>query len=230
MGEVQKGRWPWAWFLTAMGLTVLGGFFGRFLRSVSPSELAPAKLTAQNASPPRFNTTLPEPTNPQGRVSPVPSQIAGRITFSGVREAAKLHARDPYEWQGMLVDLTTRQVCDISSRCGLAMACRDGRCGPCARDADCADGEGCVLDHCLLRDAIECRSTKECTEAICMLTEYAAYGRGNATMQAKCFSLVGGRQRQAETSATRGQALKRPPPVSPGILVATADSSSAPVT
>ncbi len=105
-----------------------------------------------------------------------------------------LHPRDPDEWQGMLVDICLRATCDEPARCGLALACVGGYCGPCAEDSDCATGEACVLDHCVLSDNVACRSSRDCEgDALCILSgSTGGAARGNEDMTAYCNPSGGG--------------------------------------
>jgi hypothetical protein len=97
------------------------------------------------------------------------------------------HPRDPSEWQGMLVDLDSMAPCDTTERCGLAMVCHSGKCGPCVVDEHCAMGEVCVLDHCVLQDNAHCRSYRDCGDGeLCVLSGYSSDPRGNAEMLARC--------------------------------------------
>src|SRR5690606_36385366 len=80
-------------------------------------------------------------------------------------------SRDPREWQGMLVNTTFQALCDTSARCGLAMACNAGRCGPCAHDSDCASGEVCSMQHCVVSSLAACRSRSDCPgDELCILS------------------------------------------------------------
>lgn len=118
----------------------------------------------------------------------------------GVGPMPVVHARDPEEWQAMLVDLTFRQVCSESSVCGLALACKeDGFCGPCSSDGECAVGEICVLDHCLLRDNTTCRSRLDCAAGeLCTLTDYSQGRRANAELRSRCLGRTGGEEQTPE--------------------------------
>jgi hypothetical protein len=101
--------------------------------------------------------------------------------------------RPPGEWQGMPVSPDDNATCSASARCGLALACLDGRCGPCQRDDECATGEGCVLQYCLRLENIGCRLRKDCTVgALCELTGLTSDPRNNATMRAICRAASGG--------------------------------------
>lgn len=112
----------------------------------------------------------------------------------GAPGAPVYHPRDKSEWQGMLVDMSMRALCRGARSCGLAAACLDGQCGPCASDDQCADGERCVLDHCVLAANVHCRSHRDCTgpDALCVLSGYSTDPRGNADMRAECLVPRGG--------------------------------------
>ncbi len=98
------------------------------------------------------------------------------------------HPRDKSEWQGMLVDVSSIPPCNGGTLCGLAQACIDDACRPCERDAQCENGEACVLDHCLLANLVECRKTKDCRSGeICVLSGYAPGPRGNEGMRSYCL-------------------------------------------
>ena len=89
-----------------------------------------------------------------------------------------------------------KQVCDVTSRCGLARACRNGSCGPCLEDGDCNTGENCgALDHCVRAELTECRSTSHCRdEETCVLSGYTPGGaRGNEDLRSYCLPMKGGK-------------------------------------
>ena len=115
----------------------------------------------------------------------------------------RYHPRAAGEWDGMLVDTSRPQICETSENCGLALACADGRCGPCRRVRDCAVGETCVLDHCLLVDLVECRQKAECPgeRQVCALSGYSPDPRGNEVLRAYCLDELSGREMP---DATRG--------------------------
>lgn len=128
--------------------------------------------------------------------------------------------RDSAEWQGMLIDMNNLQTgCEQTSQCGLAMACVQGRCGPCDADEQCAAGEVCVLQHCVHEPLAACRGRADCSGgALCTLTGYTAEPRGNAEMRAICESdgdtharLVAERER-AEAQQQEQQPDDRPSP------------------
>lgn len=119
------------------------------------------------------------------------------------------HPRDADEWQGMLVDMSMRQLCDESSRCGLGLSClADGKCGPCERDADCAAGEACVLDYCLPASNVECSAREDCAhvsdDAYCVLSGLTGgEPRGNSDMRSYCLASSGGDAPDPETTSPR---------------------------
>jgi hypothetical protein len=93
----------------------------------------------------------------------------------------------------MRVDLTNQALCAAVDGCGLAMACRAGRCGPCAVDGDCASGEACVLEHCVPATAVGCRGRRDCGAGeLCVLSGYSDDPRGNRDLRATCIGDTGG--------------------------------------
>ena len=116
------------------------------------------------------------------------------------------------DWDGMPVDLATAPPCESSAGCGLARACIAGECTACERDADCATGEACVLDHCVAGGRVACRHTKDCgAESVCVLSGYSPDPRGNAEMDSRCVSKRGGTSREgAMKEALRPQVADDP--------------------
>jgi hypothetical protein len=109
--------------------------------------------------------------------------------------ATEYHPRPEGEWQGMRVNLALRATCERSEGCGLAMACREGLCGPCEADGECAGGEVCVLDHCVPRAQAACRSRSDCgEEELCVLSGYSSDARNNGGMRASCLAGRGGEE------------------------------------
>jgi hypothetical protein len=99
----------------------------------------------------------------------------------------------------MQVDLSVRALCGEANHCGLAAACTEGRCGPCGTDSDCSANEACVLDHCVPRENVACRTRHDCPgEQLCALSGYSSDPRGNAEMRAYCLDSSGGTHRPAE--------------------------------
>jgi hypothetical protein len=163
-------------------LVVLAFLIGRWLRGKPQSMAVPNAPDPQEPSPTAEAMFAPEPRAlvDEGGAGPSGNTVA-RL------HVARFHPRDPEEWQGMPVDLNMSPECDTSSRCGLALACISGHCGPCASDADCAIGEECVLDHCLLRKNVSCRHRRDCDGGdTCMLTGLSPGARGNSDMRVVC--------------------------------------------
>jgi hypothetical protein len=104
--------------------------------------------------------------------------------------------RDPNEWQGIRVETCREQYCETSDQCGLALACIDGGCGACFADSDCARGEVCVLDHCLLDELATCRSYQDCDEGeVCIFGLSGGVPRGNEDSPTECIGSSGGTAR-----------------------------------
>jgi hypothetical protein len=138
----------------------------------------------------------------------------------------------------MRVDLSQRQYCEASSYCGFALACLgDQQCGACQRDEQCASGEACVLDHCVVAANVGCRTRADCAgagagpgagdDAMCVLSGLTGgEPRGNGEMRSFCRSSSGGTpQDESAPDARRAARLaaaaaQQPvaPPVSAGDL------------
>ena len=132
----------------------------------------------------------PSPSEVTAPTEPVPQPATEEVDPFG---PPRLFRRPPDEWQGMLMDLNVSPPCEEPAGCGMARACKDGRCGPCEADSDCASGEGCVLDHCLKRSNIACHRKVECGDgSSCVLSGYSNGTRGNEDMRAYCLKLASG--------------------------------------
>ena len=107
-------------------------------------------------------------------------------------EGWETYPRDSHEWQGMLVDVSIAIGCFKADQCGLALACREGVCGPCTADDQCSNGESCVLDHCVLSENVACTTYSDCGDGLCVLNGYSATPRGNDDMEAYCRGNTGG--------------------------------------
>ena len=110
----------------------------------------------------------------------------------------------------MLVNLDHQAFCSAEHPCGLAMACLEGRCGPCSASSDCRNGEVCVLDHCVRSEQSECTGRSDCgKDELCILSGYSGGDtRNNAQMRSFCLADKGGREQQpGEHAAAIG-----PPP------------------
>jgi len=176
-------------FAVALGL-IAGRLYGS---SPSPEVTdAPAPVpVARLAAPATSTRRLPAPT-----VVPA-SAVVTEVPAQPLEErnvlATDYHPRPPDEWQGMRVNLTLQATCEESAGCGLAMACRDGRCGPCEVDSDCAGGEVCVLDHCVRRELANCRRRADCGYGeLCFLSGYSPEARTNADTRPTCLAGTGG--------------------------------------
>lgn len=84
----------------------------------------------------------------------------------------------------------------------MARACVDGQCIPCRKDDECLLREVCVLDHCIRKELMGCRSRADCRgeDSLCVLSGYTSMDlRGNAEMTASCLLPVGGRSEKTRT-------------------------------
>lgn len=116
------------------------------------------------------------------------SGVSAAISPSAL-PSSRFQPRDPQEWQGMLLHAGTPAPCESADGCGVARACKGGKCVACEVDGDCANGEGCVLDHCLRKELISCRRRADCErDSLCILSGYSAQRRGNETMRSFCVS------------------------------------------
>jgi hypothetical protein len=96
----------------------------------------------------------------------------------------------------------TRQICEQSNQCGLALACQGGFCGACSSDADCADGEGCALQICLRLPYIGCRSNADCSgpTSHCISNGYTGgHPRANEATVTRCLAIGGGASTRFES-------------------------------
>lgn len=118
---------------------------------------------------------------------------------SSIMPPPKFHPRPEGEWQGMLIDMNLRPMCETTAQCGRALSCREGHCLPCLNDRDCDVGEVCVLDHCVREDLALCRTRADChQESLCVLSGYSDGPRGNTEMKAHCMATSGGRDPVAD--------------------------------
>jgi|GEM_PF-5580699 len=166
---------------------------------VVPRTGQPGGSNSLSTKPASKEATKANPGDEEGAQLKDPIEVV-REAF-GDREALNLlpppdfHPRPGSEWQGMLVDNSMQSICDGESACGLAMACMDNLCGACATDSDCASGESCVLDHCVVSQNVVCRTAADCDEGeYCVLSGYSEDARGNGTMEAYCQASVSGSQ------------------------------------
>jgi hypothetical protein len=139
---------------------------------------------------PRSALTRSAPTSPEPSVLERP-RPSDRISPAAIppppAPSSRFQPRDPEEWQGMLLDTDPPPPCEAADGCGLARACKGGKCVACELDSDCASGEGCVLDHCLRKEHITCRRRADCDrESLCILSGYTSKRRGNEDMRSFC--------------------------------------------
>jgi hypothetical protein len=107
----------------------------------------------------------------------------------------------------MLVNVDAFPPCESSAGCGLGRACRQGKCEACVQDNDCAQGEACVLDHCVVRALAACRGRADCAAGqLCVLSGYSNQARGNEDMRAYCLDPASG------TGSVPGPAEAAPDP------------------
>jgi hypothetical protein len=177
---------------------LLAALLGRALRQAVGSPLEGRRPAQAKAATPRFVSFAPA------------SALEGAASGEGT--VVPTTYRSPDEWQGLQVDTSDPQFCVDSRGCGLALSCRGSACGPCQRDGDCAAGEVCVLDHCLLPALVTCRSRKDCPgEALCFLSDYSPGLRGNASMRSRCVGdePTNARSEPAGTSEPTDPALRQ---------------------
>lgn len=119
-------------------------------------------------------------------MSPSEERDVARIA---VTQAAE---RGPLEWQGMPIG-DIAPPCEVSSDCGMARACLNDKCVGCQQD-DCAIGEQCVLQHCVISKLVGCKSNADCRDgAVCVLSGYTRNDpRGNSDMTSFCVDESGG--------------------------------------
>jgi hypothetical protein len=142
-------------------------------------------------------TTMPSPVTDDSTRWPILGHPSN-VTDGGLSMPADISQSDPYfprpqnEWRGMRVRRNFRAACTLPDGCGQALACLDGFCGPCRESTNCADGEVCVLDHCVLEALADCASGSECPVGnLCVLSGYSPGRRGNQTLRAFCLGPEG---------------------------------------
>lgn len=202
MKDTANGRSRALQAVTLTVLLILGGWlWGRAAgHDLSKGN---ANASGQSSVRPVKGRSRPKiagPSEPvEKNLEPREADLLAQISPETLVPRDRFHPRDPSEWQGMLVNLAQPQICEASWTCGFALACKEQSCGPCEVNRDCAQGESCVLDHCVLADHVECRSQKDCkhlgAEALCILSGLTSGDpRGNAAMRAFCSSGTGGRE------------------------------------
>lgn len=140
-------------------------------------EVAPARALTK--------ATNPEPAAPA--TAPAETEVDRALG------PPRWHARPEGEWDGMLVNLNVTPPCESPAGCGMARACKNGKCMPCEVDVDCASGESCVLDHCVKSANVSCRRRADCASgSVCILSGYSSGIRGNENMRAFCLAILSG--------------------------------------
>ena len=139
--------------------------------AAEPNEARPS-----HAMRPPLPSVMPEVrTNPKALVPGVSEQ-----------PGTPYYERDLGEYQGRPIPKLDI-ACEVASSCGRAAGCVGGLCAPCRKDSDCAPGEACAVDNCLLPDNVKCRSRRDCPAGwLCALTEDPVTGRGNQGVRAYC--------------------------------------------
>ena len=171
---------------------------------------------APESPPNRVRTAEPRATrgHPNRVLTPHGLGSDGVSEDPNVVDRETFFPRPPSEWQGMRVRSDLRPLCVREDGCGLALACLDGRCGPCRSDFDCAPGEVCALDHCLRGELTECTTSADCPEgAECVLSGYSRGIRGNETMRSFCLSEEGPTPESVRRiRSVRAEGTPAPPP------------------
>jgi hypothetical protein len=194
-----RRRRPSPWLLSLWGLLLLVGWWGGRALREPEARPEPETVVEEIRLPPAKGMEFPRRVEVAAKAA-APAEEPPRAELL---PPPTFHPRPQEEWQGMLVDTSQQALCDVSARCGLAMACREGRCGPCERDAHCDAGEVCVLDHCVKQELASCRSRRDCREeeALCILSGLSPGARGNETMRSLCLGAQGGQPEQFEPPA-----------------------------
>jgi hypothetical protein len=170
------------------GLAVVAGLYAGSWLGGSRNPEAVAREESQPPITP-FRARAPH-------TGPVPSERPANLTDSiralSFGRPPAYHPRDPADWQGMRIDVNMLAYCDTTEHCGMARACIGGRCNPCTKDTECAAGEACVLDHCVIASNMKCRTHRDCNPGVlCALTGYTPDGgRNNSKMEALCESEI----------------------------------------
>jgi hypothetical protein len=182
---------------------------------------------------------LPEGARPDEAAPPAagvpPTHVAEAsdaptMTGPGALPPPKYFPRPASEWQGMLVNTAMQATCEVSARCGLAMACHEGKCGACTADSDCAGGEVCAVDHCVRQEHAACRHRSDCAgNELCVLSGYSTDVRGNGDMTATCRADGGGSAPpEPEKVARPSSRPAAPAAVDPQAMMASVHDADAP--
>lgn len=176
------------------GTALLAGLcIGFATRDTTPSGAAASSrppASVVSASSP--STLLVADARNRRSVAVVAPSAQGTETPTGAPAPLRVaRTRAPGEWDGMPAEYTS-QACPSAELCGLALGCHKFRCGPCAADIDCAPGEVCVLQHCVLSAQVACRARSDCDGGdLCVLSGLSPGPRGNGDMRAYCLSSGG---------------------------------------
>ncbi|WP_437566178.1 hypothetical protein [Sorangium sp. So ce542] len=198
MNKNTRRRRTWAWIGLLLGV-VATFVVGRELRTAQEhdapptSSVTPARRADASAAG-RDERALRRGGPPSSEAPATVAAVAAVAAEEPHVIIPVYHPRPATEWQGMLVDVAHQASCESTEHCGLAMVCHEGRCGPCTSDAECARGEGCVLDHCVPEERIECRKREDCGSPtkVCALSGYSPDPRSNQGMRAYCLDELGG--------------------------------------
>lgn len=165
----------------------LGGFLATSFGGSDDAEVKTSKRVEEpaQARPPAVSDVR------QPRSTAAPQEKGAPREFHAQVAKVEYHERDPGEWKGMRLDISAKVQCETSDTCQLSTACVDEICGACDQDSDCAKGEACVLDRCLLEENADCRNRKDCPdEELCMIERTGSDAlkdhRGNMFLESKC--------------------------------------------
>ncbi len=200
-GPVNR-RWKTLLVVAVLGLGGLAS--GRLLAACERGSGSSDRGAAADVPPTGAGVSVPVgPPSPEQALGDGGAYPSSEVRGSpGLGPPPRVIPRAAGEWQGMLVDVTFPQVCSRSSQCGLALACKsNGFCGACASDSDCAAGEKCVLDRCLLASNVSCRTHADCPEGnLCILSGFTPGGRANRDMRSYCNPSWGGTKQVVQSS------------------------------
>lgn len=194
---------PWVTLIGSLGL-------GYWLSTFDRHE--PSGTSTQQASAVEASEQVPDTAvnHWQPHAAPESQGSSGRRSLEEPREE-QYKRRAPEEWQGRPQDVRFREPCNDFGSCGYARACVNGVCGPCDSDSDCLQGERCVLDSCLLAEAVSCRTRADCgAEELCLIEEEQGSNgwRGNGVLFSGCSKDA--RVRAAAVAQTDSASQRRP--------------------
>ena len=82
--------------------------------------------------------------------------------------------------------------CITADDCGASNGCRSGRCAPCHDSRDCATGELCISESCILATNASCTSDDDCLDSVrCATTSPEGGFRGNLAQRSFCLPYSG---------------------------------------